>query len=122
MRAKTDSSSHDERFDLEYALSILTMLLIGAWMYTDSISPVFITLFILWLHGNGLRKNLSLLVVGVLIFANYLLMWQPSETFSGVLLSLGFYALALLWLINVILLARQTNPTTVPASAPELAA
>ena len=97
----------DDRFDLEYALAVLTMLLLSPWMYTDSMSPVFITFFILWYRGGGLRINLCLLVAGVLIFANYLLIWQPGDAFNALLLSLGFYALALIWVINVVLLARD---------------
>ncbi len=106
------SLRYNIRFDLEYALAVLTMLLVSPWLYADSISPVFITGYILWRVGSGLLNRVLLLLVGTLIIANYLLMWQEGAGFSALILSLGFYALALLWAMDIWALRKTTAADT----------
>lgn len=117
-KRQQDALDRDARFDLEYALATVTMLLVSPWVYPDTFSQVFAAWFILWRREDGLRYRLLILVAVLLIIANYLLIWQPSETFSALLLSLGFYALAILWIVNVSLLTRKT-PLASPFVQPE---
>lgn len=103
-----------ERFDLEYALAVVTMLLISPWMYADSVSPALMAIFILWKQRTSRQSQLVLIGVLVLLFANYLLMWQPGESFPALVLSLGFYALAILWGVIVVRLLRYPRAGATP--------
>ncbi|MDZ4764493.1 MAG: glycosyltransferase family 87 protein [Chloroflexota bacterium] len=95
------------RFDNEYALTIVTMLLLSPWVYIDSVAPIFVAVFIVWQNAESRQDHLWLAVAGLAVATGYLLVWHPADSFSAPLLALGFYALMIVWMR----LIRRLLPT-----------
>lgn len=104
----TKRNTHDipakcrhERFDIEYALAVLTTLMISPWLYPDTLTSGLLIFYLLWQHNfTNLRRYLVLLA-GIGILATYGTMCAPDQVCHALSLSTGFYVLVVLWLINL---------------------
>lgn len=73
-RSKINPHTQERQFDLEYALAVMTMLLLSPWLYTESIAPALLTFFLIWINTHDLRKRLILSMAYVTLLINYLML------------------------------------------------
>jgi hypothetical protein len=119
-RSRINSYTKDRQFDLEYALAVMTMLLLSPWLYTESIAPALLTFFLVWINTHDLRQRLIITMAQATLVTNYLML--PADHGAGGIFvySLGFIALMAVWALNVSLLmklrSRQAEGVTLIAS------
>lgn len=101
-------SSQTRSFDLEYALALLTALLLSPTLFPTSMPPVLLTYFLL-LRNQPTKPILWFCTIACTILSLYWLhmVGYASEwRTSGVLLSFGFYTLFATWCVIAYRLSR----------------
>lgn len=104
-----EKPANDARFDLEYGLVMLVALLFASTLWVSGM-PQLLLCYQLMLKQR-LSKNMRRLVwisfAIVSYYFIYLLAFQPGNRLSGVVLSMGFYGLFLLWGLYILQLWRN---------------
>ena len=96
-------------FDLEYALAVITALLLSPTLFPTSMPPVLLTYFLL-VRRRPTRRMIwfcTLAIVSLSIFWLYVLGYDNDWRVNGLLLSFGFYILLITWGVNVYQLQRK---------------
>ncbi len=115
-----------DQFDLEYALTLLSALLIGSTLGVHAMLPTLLVLFVLFRSRYGLsavsrtRLKLITLLAVILINVHWFIIWgyvmPPSEAqLPALVLSLPFFGMLLLWGMVAYLLYKQRRLAAVPA-------
>lgn len=119
-RSRVNAYTKERQFDLEYALAVMTMLLLSPWLYASSIVPALLTFFLIWINTHDLRTRLILCIAHLALVISYLIFSADFGTTGIFIDSLGFCALMTLWAVNVSLLmklrSRQVEAATLIAS------
>lgn len=99
-------------FDLDYTLTLLTALLISPTFYPPAMPPLLLVYFLL------LHRRYSPAMIGCVTLACVLLSiywpvmmgyYSTEAPLSGLVLSFAFYTLLATWLVNAVLLYRETT-------------
>ncbi len=125
-----DPAERDWRFDVEYALVLLTILTMGSTLWISGLPPMLLV-SVLILRNTPLYRWQTAPRGVWLIAAVLLVVYQPllvvltltGRPVGALTLSLGFFGIVALWALMVgLLLMRHPVRTTNPSAAPVLAA
>lgn len=96
------------RFDLEYALMVVTTLLLGATLWVSGMAPLLLAYGLLLERATTARwRRLAWLSFGVTsAYFPLLLAFQVGNRLPALLLSIGFYGVLGLWVLLVAVLGR----------------
>ncbi|MFW5691552.1 MAG: glycosyltransferase family 87 protein [Chloroflexota bacterium] len=121
---RTTSSRHGWRFDVEFSLVIVTILLLGSTLWISGLPPLLLTSVLILRNARHYRWSRAIKVTWLLSMI-LIMMYQPllivltrlSGAVDALVLSIGFFGVMLFWGLMVALLVSQHRPAQVMALA-----
>ncbi len=103
------ASTHNDDFDRQYGLAVLTALLLSPTLFPAGMAPVLLTFSLLLRRPTKrLIWFCTLACVVLSLYWLYIIGYTGNPPTSALLLSFGFYTLIALWTVNFRLLTRRS--------------
>lgn len=120
--AKTTVETPSWRFDIEYALVLLTILLFGSTLWISGMPPLLLIFVLIWRHQAMFRNQrlirwmLGFSFAAICLYIPMMAVFMADgQRMHALPLSLGFFGVMALWALLVMLLFEKPETESVPA-------